>query len=76
MKTIQKEVKQNEDIYVLFNIIDMLYEKYRFIVSKNISLKFYELMLEIQKEYEKDYEDLDIIKCELIERITFEDIRK
>lgn len=76
MKTIQKEVKQNEDIYVLFNIVDMLYEKYRFIVSKNISLKFYELMLEIQKEYEKDYEDLDIKKCELIERITFEDIRK
>ena len=76
MKIIEKEVKQEENIYIFYNIIELLYLHYSNKLSKTIVKQLYKLYKETLKEIEKDYEDLDIIKCELVERLTFEDTRK
>lgn len=76
MKFIQKEVKQEENLYIFYNIIDLLYMHYRDYLPKNIVKQLYKLYNETLKEIERNYEDLDIKSCELIEKITFEDSRK
>lgn len=76
MKIIEKEVKQEENIYIFYNIIELLYLHYRNKLSKNIVKQLYKLYKETLKEIEKDYEDLDIIKCDLVEKLTFGDTTK
>lgn len=70
---IKKEIKQDENLYIFYNIIDLLYNHYRDILSKNIIKQLYKLYKETLKELEKDYENLDIIQCDLFEKIIFED---
>lgn len=69
---IKKEVKQEEDIYIFYNIIELIYLHYRNKLPKRIVKQLYELYKETLKEIEKDYEDLDIKDYEIIEGITFE----
>ncbi len=76
MKIIEKEVKQEENIYIFYNIIELLYLHYRNKLSKKIIKQLYKLYKEALKEIEKDYVNLDIIKCDLVEKLTFEDTRK
>ncbi len=73
---IKKEVKQEENIYIFYNIIELIYLHYRNKLPKGIVKQLYELYKETLKEIEKDYEDLDIKDYEIIERITFEDMKK
>lgn len=76
MKFIQKEVKQEENLYILYNIIYILYERYRYTIPKKLEESLYKLLTDLEKEYTKDYEDLDIIQCDLVEKLIFEDTKK
>ncbi len=76
MKIIEKEVKQEENIYIFYNIIELLYLHYRDKLSKKIITQLYKLYKEALKEIEKDYVDLDIIQCDLVEKLKFEDTKK
>lgn len=70
MKTI--EVKQDENLLTLCNIVELLYFNYKSKVPKNISDKMKDLFDELQDETTKDYiPEVDIEDLELIERITF-----
>lgn len=73
MKFIQKEIKQEENVYLLYNFISILYNRFRWCIPKKIEESLLKLLNDLEKEYTKDYEDLDIKECELIEKITFED---
>ena len=73
MKTIKKEIKQEENLYIFYNIIELLYTHYRDKLSKDIIRRLYKLYKETLKEVEKNYENLDIREYEIIERIIFED---
>lgn len=76
MKIVEKEIKLEENIYIFYNIIELLYFHYSNELPKNVVKQLYKLYIEAHKELEKDYENLDIIKCDLVEKLTFEDIRK
>ena len=70
---IKKEIKQDENLYIFYNIIELLYNHYRDKLSKDIIRQLYKLYKETLKEVEKNYENLDIREYEIIERIIFED---
>lgn len=73
---IKKEVKQEENIYMIYNLLILLQEYYRNSLPPKINKMLLQFINKLRKEYWKNYEKLDVIDYELIEKVTFEDIRK
>ena len=72
---IKKEVKQEENIYMIYNLLILLQEYYRNSLPPKINKMLLQFINKLRKEYWKNYEKLDVIDYELIEKVTFEDIR-
>ncbi len=73
---IKKEVKQEENIYMIYNLLILLQEYYRNSLPPKINKMLLQFINKLRKEYWKNYEKLDVIDYELIEKVTLEDIRK
>lgn len=74
MTKIKKEVELDENVFVLYNILLGLYERYRSGLPKHLSDTLYKAYQEFEKEYTKDYgnEDFDIVECRLVEKLVFD----
>lgn len=70
---ISKEIKQSENVYTLYNIMELLYGHYIGGVPKHLEDVLRYAYEEFQHEITKDYpKDTDIIDCEVVEKIVFE----
>lgn len=77
MRTIRKEINQEEYIIVIYNALEALYSQYKYTIPKHIRKKTLKYLSDLYKEYSKDYiQGDDISECEIFERITFSNNKK
>ncbi len=74
MTKIRQEVKQSENILVIYNTIDILYRHYRGSLSKDTDSILSKCVKGLEKIYYKDYlHNIDLVEGDLVERLVYDD---
>ena len=75
MSKIEKNIKIDESIYLMYNSLSSLYSYYKPLLPKELAEKLYSLILDFEKAYTKEYlgEDYDLVDIELYEHVIFDD---
>lgn len=69
---VKKQIKQDINIYTLYNLVEVLYPMYKPHLTKQLEKKFKALYDELNKEVTKDYiRNADITECDLYEMVEF-----
>lgn len=71
MKLITKDFIVNEDEYISYQLLELVYGKYASKMPKESAYHLQEAMKYLIKDLEKGYPKLDITDNKLVERITF-----
>ena len=83
MSKIEKNIKIDESIYLMYNSLSSLYSYYKPLLPKELAEKLYSLRgmtliandSDFEKAYTKEYlgEDYDLVDIELYEHVIFDD---
>lgn len=77
IRTVKKEIKQEEYMIVIYNTLEALFMQYRYTMPNHIRKKTLRYLSDLYKEYSKNYiQGDDISECEIFERITFSNNKK
>ncbi len=78
MAKIRQEVKQTENILVIYNTLDILHKYYRGTLTKEMDTILSKCIRGLEKIYYRDYlHNIDLVDGDLVERLVYDDgVRK